>query len=44
MSVKTYESEARAKASCSSWDRDFEIVEITETLDWSEADEDEVKL
>lgn len=39
VSIKTYESENRAKASCSSWDRDFEIVEITETLDWSEVDE-----
>lgn len=35
-SIKTYDSESRAKSSCSSWDRNFEVVEITETIDWSE--------
>ena len=35
-SIKTYDSESRAESSCSSWDRDFEVVEITETIEWSE--------
>ena len=30
--IKTYRTEKQAKSSCSSWDRDFEVVEIIETL------------
>ena len=34
--VKTYRSEKQAKASCSSWDRDFEIVPVNEIIAESE--------
>ena len=30
--IKTYRTEKQAKSSCSSWDRDFEVVEVVETL------------
>ena len=30
--IKTYRTEKQAESSCSSWDRDFEVVEIIETL------------
>lgn len=36
VSVKTYRSEAQAKAGCSSWDRDFEIVPVIETIETGE--------
>ena len=42
-SIKTYESESRAKASCSSRNKDFEVVkiiEIIETLESKEIDDD----
>lgn len=32
-SVKTYLSEAKARNSCSSWDRDFEVVPVLEIID-----------
>lgn len=36
VSIKTYRSEAQARAGCSSWDRDFEIVPVTETIETEE--------
>ena len=30
--IKTYRTEKQALASCSSWDRDFEVVPIVETI------------
>ena len=36
VSVKTYRSEAQAKAGCSSWDRDFEVVPVIETIETEE--------
>lgn len=33
-SIKTYASKTKAESSCSSWDRDFEVVPITEILEW----------
>lgn len=30
--IKTYRTEKQAKSSCSSWNRDFEVVEVIETL------------
>ena len=33
VNIVTYHSEAKAKASCSSWDRDFEVVPILETIE-----------
>lgn len=33
VSVKTYRSEAQARAGCSSYDRDFEIVPVVETIE-----------
>lgn len=36
VSVKTYRSEAQAKAGCSSWDRDFEVVPAIETIETEE--------
>ena len=33
VSVKTYRSKAQAESGCSSWDRDFEIVPVTETIE-----------
>ena len=36
-SVKTYRSEAQAKSGCSSWDRNFEIVPVIETITTEEA-------
>lgn len=30
--IKTYRTENQALSSCSSWDRDFEVVPITETI------------
>ena len=32
VSVKTYHSEAQAESGCSSWDRDFEVVPVIETI------------
>ena len=32
VSVKTYRSEAQARSGCSSWDRDFEVVPLIETI------------
>ena len=31
--VKTYRTEGQAKASCSSWDRDFEVVPVKEIIE-----------
>lgn len=31
-SVKTYRSQAQAEAGCSSWDRNFEVVPVTESI------------
>lgn len=31
--IKTYLSENKARNSCSSWDRDFEVVPITEVIE-----------
>ena len=36
VSVKTYRSEAQAKSGCSSWDRDFEVVPVMETIETEE--------
>lgn len=36
VSVKTYRSEAQARAGCSSYDRDFEIVPVIETIETEE--------
>ena len=33
VNIVTYFSESKARASCSSWDRDFEVVPVIETLD-----------
>lgn len=33
VSVKTYRSAAQAESGCSSWDRDFEIVPVIETIE-----------
>lgn len=33
VNIVTYFSESKAEASCSSWDRDFEIVPIVETIE-----------
>ncbi len=30
--IKTYLSANKARSGCSSWDRDFEVVEVTETI------------
>lgn len=30
--IKTYRTEAQAYSSCSSWDRDFEVVPVTEII------------
>ena len=30
--IKTYRTEKQALSSCSSWDRDFEVVPIVETI------------
>lgn len=30
--IKTYRTKKQAESSCSSWDRDFEVVEVIETL------------
>ena len=30
--IKTYLSSSKAKSSCSSWNKDFEVVEVVETL------------
>lgn len=32
VSVKTYRSKAQARSGCSSWDRDFEVVPVIETI------------
>lgn len=32
VSIKTYRSEAQAISGCSSWDRDFEVVPVIETI------------
>lgn len=37
VSVKTYRSEAQARSGCSSWDRDFEVVPVIETIATEEA-------
>ena len=31
--IKTYRSQAQAKAGCSSWDRNFEVVPVIETIE-----------
>lgn len=31
--IKTYRTRKQAESSCSSWDRDFEVVEIKEILE-----------
>lgn len=36
VSVKTYRSEAQARSGCSSWDRDFEVVPVIETIETEE--------
>lgn len=36
VSVKTYRSEAQARSGCSSWDRDFEVVPVMETIETEE--------
>ena len=36
ISVKTYRSEAQARSGCSSWDRDFEVVPVIETIETEE--------
>lgn len=33
VAIKTYRSEEQARASCSSYDRDFEIVPVIETIE-----------
>lgn len=30
--IKTYRTKKQAESSCSSWDRDFEVVEVVETF------------
>ena len=30
--IKTYRTRKQAESGCSSWDRDFEVVEVTETI------------
>lgn len=30
--IKTYRTRNQAESGCSSWDRDFEVVEVTETI------------
>lgn len=34
--IKTYRTEKQAESGCSSWDRDFEIVECKEIIDIGE--------
>lgn len=41
VSVKTYYSEAQARSSCSSWDRDFEVVPVIEVITTEEALKDD---
>lgn len=36
VSVKTYRSEAQARSGCSSWDKDFEVLPVTETIETEE--------
>ena len=36
--IKTYRSQAQAKAGCSSWDRNFEIVPVIETIEIDPSD------
>lgn len=36
--IKTYFSKAKAESGCSSWDRDFEVVAITEILESEESE------
>lgn len=36
VSVKTYRSEAQARSGCSSWDKDFEVVPVIETIETEE--------
>lgn len=36
INIVSYHSKKKALASCSSYDRDFEVVEITETLETEE--------
>ena len=31
--VKTYRTENQAKSGCSSWDREFEVVPVVETIE-----------
>lgn len=31
--VKTYRTESQAKSGCSSWDREFEVVPVVETIE-----------
>ena len=37
--IKTYRSENQARSSCSSWDRDFEVVKVLETIVSCDADQ-----
>ena len=36
--IKTYRTEKQALSSCSSWDRDFEVVPIVETISDEDGD------
>lgn len=36
VAVKTYRSENQAMSGCSSWDRDFEVVPVIETIETEE--------
>lgn len=42
VSIKTYRSEAQAISGRSSWDRDFEVVPVIETIATEEAMQDAV--
>ena len=35
-SIKLYETERKAESSCSSWDKDFEVVPVIETIEIEE--------
>ena len=37
VSIKTYRSEAQARSGCSSWNRDFEVVQAIEIITTEEA-------
>lgn len=42
-SIKTYNSRTKAEASCSSWDDDWEVVEVKEIIETTEEVETEDK-